>query len=362
MFNFEGSETVADTDADIIVPLDDAEEEHKVRDWTMAIGLRHYTKGQGCIPYVGSHVLGRNGVVHCDILMKRPCTEIWCGECVRSADRETDCAKCVPCMYRDGYIPLQSRMTAEQLRTAKNQVHHDRRRHHVVTYTAREDGVVCCVDMVFKFNEFYQVAISDEDAARVERFFRQQLWQSYNCTGIWLNYIAQLRFCCPFGTYRIDVDEDGADMSPRPWFCSEIVSTALMLCGADGFNKATRQAREPCAYTPDDIADIVKKNPRHFTEISQEDIILTLQHARLDNDSALAGDDEIAGQRRQIGHRMAHRLRGIEHGERTRVGSQRQQGLERWALAGRVGAGGHGEHPRAGCQQAGQHQPGWPGQ
>jgi hypothetical protein len=33
---------------------------------------------------------------------------------------------------------------------------------------------------------------------------------------------------------------------------------------------------------------------------------------------------------------------------------QRQQGLERRALAGGVGAGGHGEHPRARCQQARQ--------
>ena len=51
---------------------------------------------------------------------------------------------------------------------------------------------------------------------------------------------------------------------------------------------------------------------------------------------------------------MGDRLRGVEHGEHPRVGGQRQQRLEGRPLAGGIGAGGHGEDPRARRQQAGQ--------
>lgn len=270
--------------------------ETKVRDWSMVIGLRQYTKNQGCIPYMGSHVLGKHGVVHCDILLKRPCDAVRCAQCAGNPEKPP-CPLCKPCRYQRGFVPGQSRMTPKELDEERRRVHHDGRRAHVLTFTARSDGVVCCVDMLFAFNTFYRLDVSEEGAVRVEEFFRHQLRRidepsNYNCTGLWLNYIAQLRFCCPYGTYWIDVDASAEKMTRRKWFCSEIVATALALAGADGFSQTTRSnLREPCAITPDDIAGLVKRHPGCYTEISENDVMLERQSNDYDED--FDDDDEL---------------------------------------------------------------------
>lgn len=292
MFGFDGSGN------DIIdLRHTRAEPEAKIKDWCMVIGLRQYTKNQGCIPYMGSHVLGKHGVVHCDILLKRPCDAVRCAKCAGNPETNP-CSLCKPCSYQSGFMPGQSRMTPEEIQAERNRVHHDGRKAHVLTFTARSDGVVCCVDMLFGFNTFYRIDVPDEAAVRVERFFREQLRQpdepsNYNCAGLWWNYIAQCRFCWPQGTYWIDVDADAERMTRRNWFCSEIVSSALAIAGAEGFSRETRgRLTQPCAVTPDNIAGIVLAHPGCYTEISATDVMLERQ-AGTDFDDDFEDDDEL---------------------------------------------------------------------
>lgn len=263
----------------------DAKRPSQLKDWSMVISLRSYRKGDGFLPYMGSHVLGHNGVIHCDILMKRPCTEVWCKNCDRGPE-DDPCINCRPCKYRDiAYIPGQSKMSPEELRATRNSMHTDDRKCHVVTYTAREDGVVCTVDAIYKFNKFYHLQVRDEHANDVEKFFISQLRQPYNCTGYCFNFVFGARFCCPYGTYWIDLDQDEDDedaavhVSERPWFCSEIVCTALSIAHAKGFTPKDRPTAEPCGITPDQIAGIVFKYPDFYSEISQDDVMLSDQSA-----------------------------------------------------------------------------------
>lgn len=255
-----------------------------VKDWSMVIALRHYKKGDGCLPYLGSHVLGNHGVIHCDILLKRPCTEVWCGKCDRAPDSDP-CPDCKPCMYRYmSRVKDEKKLSPEEVRKAHNRLHSDRRKSHIVTYSAREDGVVCQVDRLFVYNSFYRVHVDDQRAYHVDCFFRNQMNQDYNCAGYLLNFLCCWRYCCcAYGTRWLDVGDDDDDNTPkaiskRKWFCSEIVSTALAVARADGFTPETkRPQREPCGLTPDDIADIVLRNPQCYYSISRSDVMLALQ-------------------------------------------------------------------------------------
>lgn len=231
--------------------------------------------------------------------MKRPCTEMWCGKCLRTPE-DDPCPNCKPCVYRNmAFVPRQSKMTPEELRKTRNRAHRDHRKVHVITYTAREDGVVCGMDALFKYHAFYRLHVSETNAAKVERFFQRQLKQDYNCTGIMLNFLACFRFCCPYGTYWIDIDGgDGSAITPRKWFCSEIVTTALELAEADGFTPTTRSSSmEPCALTPDNIADIVMRTHKDgYSKISEKDVMLALQHEFrvADDDDSDSDDDGLA--------------------------------------------------------------------
>lgn len=270
------------------------------KDWTMVIGFRAYRPGSGCIPAL-SDKRSKHHVMHCDILLKRPCGERWCGVCVR-APEEDPCPNCVPCHYRQrAAIPGQSKMSPEQLRCARNLAHSDDRKSHVVTYTAREDGVVCLLDRNFEcttadgitalaYNWFYRVNVDELRVLVVEEFFINQLRQPYNWEGFYLNFLCCFRWWgCPRGTLWSHLDSDAKDprdekqLSQRKWFCSEIVVTALALAHAEGFTRATGRSRrqEPCAFTPDEVAQVVMSSEyaAAYSPISKDDVMLERQES-----------------------------------------------------------------------------------
>lgn len=255
-----------------------------VKDWSMVIALRTYQPGNGCLPYIGSKVLGKHGVVHCDILMKRPCGDIWCGKCVQ----DPECAECIRCPYREiAYVQGETTMKEDELRAARNAAHGENIGMHIVTYTARDRGVMCQVDRLFTYNTFYSLQVDEFTADDVDAFFLNQIGPTglYNWTGYFCNFVACMRFCCPCGTRWYDL-VDG-NVTKRKWFCSELVGASLYLAGAQGFTEDTKPKQEPCALTPDEIADIVMKYPEFYSEISRKDVMLALQ-----DDDDVADDDE----------------------------------------------------------------------
>jgi len=261
-----------------------------LKDWSLVVGFRTYTPPRTCagkawnvIPMVGD-MLSKHHVMHCDILLKRPCTQQWCGSC----GGVKPCGFCIPCKY--------CRLATTRGRAVPAR-HSHRRKAHVVTYSARDEGVICELDRIFYYNSFYRVMDVDEvRVLLVEEFFEAQLKQKYNFTAFWCNFVLCMRFCLPCGTYWEHIEcRDPAherSVSKRPWICSELVVVALALAKAPGFTPETgRPTREPCALTPDDVACIVIGGPHSnkYSPVSEADVQLVVDDDRIEEENVLLG-------------------------------------------------------------------------
>lgn len=267
-----------------------------VQNWNMALAFRAYKPGDGFLGWAAAKLLGKYGVMHCDLLLLCPCNEVRCG-CDRGP-YDTGCKseqphlrRCQPCRYRELEI-MPRNMFPKMFTRLQNEAHQGRGHVHVVTFTALQTGVICRIEKEFNYHYFYRVHATPVQVNLAEEFMIQQIGAKYNTCGMQCNFIPCLP-CCRFGATWDDFDPE---MDPETkqvvtysdkivhwqWFCSEIVTATLCHIGLEGFTPDTREVgclTEPCTISPDDLMGIVvermkrqKQNRIVFSLLDAQDV------------------------------------------------------------------------------------------
>jgi hypothetical protein len=247
------------------------------QNWTLALAFRQYQSGDGFMAWAAGRLLGKHGVMHCDILMTCMCNEVRCG-CDRSVD-DTRCTstipgrRCTPCRYR-AYEQRPKNMPDVMWRRQSNAAHKGHGHVHIVTFTALETGVICRIERDFNYHYFYRVHATPQQAKMAEDFMIAQIGAQYNLVGSRCNFNPLLPcfyYCCPCGVTWDDFDPERDPDTGRiinytekithwRWFCSEFATATLCYIGMEGFTSDTRSGvgcAEPCTISPDDLMGLV---------------------------------------------------------------------------------------------------------
>jgi hypothetical protein len=272
------------------------------QNWTLALAFRKYQPGDGFLAWAAARMLGRHGVMHCDILMTCMCSEVRCG-CDRGVD-DAECTStvpgraCTPCRYRS-YEQRPLGMSDVQWCRVSNATHKGHGHVHIVTFTALESGVICRIERNFDYHYFYRVHATGFQTKLAEDFMLDQIGAKYNLVGSRCNFNPLLPcfyYCCPCGATWDDFDAERDPHTGRivsytekitqwRWFCSEFAVATLCYIGMDGFTPETRAdvgCAEPCTTSPDDLMGLVvrrmqihEREQKHvfYSVIPKDDVV-----------------------------------------------------------------------------------------
>lgn len=259
------------------------------QNWTLALAFRKYQPGDGFLAWAAARMLGKHGVMHCDVLMTCMCDEVRCG-CDRGVD-DTHCTstipgrRCTPCRYR----ALEQRpkgMLDMQWRRQSNAAHKGHGHVHIVTFTALETGVICRIERQFDYHYFYRIHATTVQTKLAEDFMIAQIGAQYNLVGSRCNFNPLLPcfyYCCPCGVTWDDFDPERDPDTGRiisytekithwRWFCSEFAVATLCYIGMDGFTADTRGSdmgcAEPCTISPDALMEMVLRRMKGQKQLS----------------------------------------------------------------------------------------------
>lgn len=83
---------------------------------------------------------------------------------------------------------------------------------------------------------FFHRPLTWEEHSRVYRFLRGQCYMPFNSSGTWRNFFWFVPDCLKVGHTDQDFEPDHMCRPHETWFCSELVSAAILVIDPDAFN------------------------------------------------------------------------------------------------------------------------------